>query len=122
MPSKEIKELRQSGRLEEALEMARNEFQADPENIWTKRNLSWVYYEYLKLNLSSENFEELLVWLNEIVALELPEEEKMLFDSLSFQIGKLLFAMSKEMPIPLQKIYQLFEFIRDFHFTKPSEG
>lgn len=122
MPSKEIKELRQSGRLEEALEMAQNEFQADPENIWTKRNLSWVFYEYLKLNLSSENFEEFLAWLNEIVALELPEEEKMLFDSLSFQIGKLLFTMSKEEPIPVQKIYQLFEAIRNFHFTKQSEG
>ena len=41
MPSKEIKELRQSGELEQALAMAQNELDAAPENIWGKRNISW---------------------------------------------------------------------------------
>ncbi len=122
MPSKEIKELRQSGKLSEALEMAKNEFQAEPENIWTKRNLSWVYYEYLKVNANFEHFEEFLSWLKELVALELPEDEKMLFDSLSFQLGKLLFGMAKVEPIPFQKIHHLLELVRGFHFTKPSDG
>ena len=48
MPAKEIKELRESGKLEEALIMAQNELEADPENIWGKRNLVWVYYAFLK--------------------------------------------------------------------------
>lgn len=122
MPSKEIKQLRQSGRLQEALEMAKNEFQAEPENIWTKRNLSWVFYEYLKVNSSFEKLGEFVHWLKELVALELPEDEKMLFDSLSFQVGKLLFGMAKVEPIPVQKIHQLFEWVQKFHFTKPSEG
>jgi tetratricopeptide (TPR) repeat protein len=122
MPAKEIKELRQSGRLEEALEMARNEYQADPQNIWTKRNLSWVYYEYLKANASVEKYNDFVSWLNQMVALELPEDEKMLFDSLSFQLGKLLFAMAKVEPIPIQKINQIFELVQNFHFTKPSDG
>jgi hypothetical protein len=51
MPSKEIKELRKVGRLYEALDMALAEMQEDPDNIWTKRNISWVYYEYLKQTL-----------------------------------------------------------------------
>jgi len=122
MPAKEIKELRQSGRLEEALEMAKFEFEANPENIWTKRNLSWVYYEYLKVNASTESFEDFVFWLNQLVDLQLPEDEKMLFDSLSFRIGKLLFALTKEEPIPVQKIKQLADLIRGFHFTKPSDG
>jgi tetratricopeptide (TPR) repeat protein len=122
MPAKEIKELRQSGRLEEALEMARNEYQADPQNIWTMRNLSWVYYEYLKANASVEKYNDFVSWLNQMVALELPEDEKMLFDSLSFQLGKLLFAMAKVEPIPIQKINQIFELVQNFHFTKPSDG
>ncbi|MCS5488886.1 DUF7017 domain-containing protein [Algoriphagus limi] len=122
MPAKEIKELRQSGRLEEALEMAKAEFDENPENIWTKRNLSWVYYEYLKTNASSENFEEFVIWLNQLVKLELPEGEKMLFDSLSFQIGKLLFALTKEESIPIQKIKLIADLIQNFHFSKPSDG
>ena len=122
MPAKEIKELRQTGRLEEALEMAKAEFEANPENIWTKRNLSWVYYEYLKINASAESFEGFVFWLNQLVELQLPEDEKMLFDSLSFQVGKLVFALSKEEPVPVQKIKQLADLICNFHFTKPSDG
>ncbi|MCH6198567.1 hypothetical protein MMU07_03175 [Aquiflexum sp. LQ15W] len=122
MPAKEIKELRQSGRLEEALEMAKAEFEANPENIWTKRNLSWVYYDYLKINASAESFEDFVYWLIQLVELQLPEDEKMLFDSLSFQGGKLVFALSKEEPVPVQKIKKLADLIQGFHFTKPSDG
>ena len=52
MPASEIKELRKSGQLEEALEMAQNELNLTPDNIWAKRNISWVYYEFLKANAS----------------------------------------------------------------------
>ena len=34
MPSKEIKELRQAGKLDEAYQMAMAELEAEPENIW----------------------------------------------------------------------------------------
>src|SRR5690606_31631615 len=106
----------------EAMKMAKAEFEEQPDNIWTKRNLSWVYYEHLKTNATAENFEEFVSWLNQLVELELPEDEKMLFDSLSFQIGKMLFALTKEEPVSIQKINQLLALVRNFHFTKPSEG
>ncbi|MEB2786503.1 DUF7017 domain-containing protein [Algoriphagus persicinus] len=122
MPAKEIKELRQSGRLEESMQMAKTEFEEQPDNIWTKRNLSWVYYEYLKNNASAENSEEFISWLNQLIELELPEDEKMLFDSLTFQLGKLLFTLAKLEPIPFQKVHGLFELVRNFQFTKPSDG
>jgi regulator of sirC expression with transglutaminase-like and TPR domain len=53
MPSKEIKELRQAGKLDEALTMAKAELEAQPDNIWGKRNISWVYYDLLKQNVAS---------------------------------------------------------------------
>jgi hypothetical protein len=84
MPAKEIKELRQSGKLNEALVMAKAEL-ADAMSplyineslagqlidikadlLWPKRNLSWVYYEYLKQNQSIENFENFISYLIEI--------------------------------------------------------
>jgi len=122
MPAKEIKELRQSGRLVEALQMAKTEYEESPENIWTKRNLSWVYHEYLKVNATAESIEEFISWLKQLVELKLPEDEKMLFDSLSFQLGKLLFSLAKVKPIPVQKIHQVLEATQNFHFTKPSDG
>lgn len=56
MASREIKELRQSGKLNEALEMALNEFNVNPDGIWERRNLSWVYYDFCKLYASHGDY------------------------------------------------------------------
>lgn len=168
MPAKEIKELRQAGKLEEALAMAKEEFEfasaninhetlfADLENIlatskalsklegtdfnyniqkeeikknlvhfeleWPKRNLSWVYYEYLKQSNAPDNFEEFLYWLNEIKNLDLPFGETMLFEKLCWQIGKMAFGLFKSNPVDVQKRIKLFETIKSFPFPKQTEG
>lgn len=122
MPAKEIKELRQAGKLEEALILAKAELQLEPDNIWSKRNISWVYYDYLKLNSSPEHFESFIVWLNEIKNLQLPQDEKMLFEQLAWQVGKMVFGLMKVLPLDYYKGTRLFEAIYTFHFPKPSEG
>ncbi len=122
MPAKEIKELRQAGKLEEALNLAKAELEAEPDNIWPKRNISWVYYDYLKLNSSPEHFDTFISWLNEIKNLQLPVEEKMLFEQLCWQIGKMAFSLLKTIPVDVHKGIRLFEAIESFHFPKPSEG
>jgi hypothetical protein len=122
MPSKEIKELRQSGRLEEALEMAQNELEAAPNNIWSKRNISWVYYEYLKANASINNYHVFIDYLTRLKELNLPEDDKMVIDNSAFQIGKLLFSIQKTEHPDYTKINQIFDTVKNFHFTKPSES
>jgi hypothetical protein len=122
MPSKEIKELRKVGRLYEALDMALAEMQEDPDNIWTKRNISWVYYEYLKQNCSAGGYGEFVKFLKKVSELDLPEDEKMLFDSLAFQIGKMIFALLKEYPVNNNRIKELFDISRRLHFSRTSES
>ena len=122
MPAKEIKELRLAGKLDEALSLAKIELEADPANVWSKRNISWVYYEYLKKNNTTEHFEDFIFWLNEIKNLELTHEEKMLFDQLCWQIGKLAFSFEKNNIQDQYKGIRLFEAIQSFHFPKPTEG
>lgn len=122
MPTNKIKELRQAGKLEEALNQAKAELASQPDNIWTKRNISWVYYDYLKQNTSPELFDSFLSWLSEIQNLHLPAEEKMLFDHLSWQIGAVVFKMAGNEPVPFDKIIQLLEIAKTFPYTKPSEG
>ena len=122
MPAKEIKELRQAGKLEEALNLAKAELQAEPDNIWPKRNISWVYYDFLKQNSSPEHFDAFISWLNEIKNLQLPVEEKMLFEQLCWQVGKMAFSLLKTTPVDLHKGIRLFEAIESFHFPKPAEG
>jgi hypothetical protein len=122
MPSKEIKELRQQGNLEAALEMAKAECIAEPDSIWPKRNISWVYYEYLKLNAHAGAFNEFLGWLKVIRDLNFTEEEKLLFGNVAWQIGKMGISMGKVIPLPQQQAAQLFEVFKSFHFPKGEEG
>ncbi|MEX2566379.1 MAG: hypothetical protein WD431_10585, partial [Cyclobacteriaceae bacterium] len=85
MSFKKIKELRQAGKLEEALKMANQAMEADPEDIWNKRATAWVYYEYLKKFSQPDSFEAFKENLLKIKDLQLPEDEKMVFDNSAWQ-------------------------------------
>ena len=133
MSFKEIKILRQAGKLEEALEMANKDLATDPENIWNKRSIAWVYYEFLKKDSHFDSFDLFKENLIKIKELNLPEEEKMIFDSCAWQIGKMVFSLneckSKTGVISLSDVFalpqrkdELFDIIKEFNFTKPSEA
>lgn len=122
MSFKEIKELRQAGKLDEALQMANQALEIEPENIWNKRAAAWVYYDYLKKTAQPALFEAFKENLIKIYELQLPEDEKMVFDNCAWQIGSLVFGLQKAEHVDYGKINELFEIIKDFHFTKPSEA
>src|SRR5690606_18266648 len=52
----------------------------------------------------------------------LPEAEVMIFDTSAYQVGSMLFKIQNSEPIDYSKINQIFDIIKDFHFTKPSES
>lgn len=124
MSFNEIKELRQAGKLDEALEMVNQAMEAEPENIWNKRAAAWVYYDYLKKfsqpdTFDFDAFKENLIKIKD---LQLPEDEKMVFDNCAWKVGKMVFDLQGGNHVDYEKINALFEIIREFHFTKPSEA
>ncbi len=121
MSFREINELRHAGKLDEALQMAKKALEADPKNIWNKRAAAWVYYDFLKKYSQSDSFDTFRHNLIKIKDLQLPEDEKMVFDNCAWQIGKLVFALQKTEQVDYLKINELFDIIKNFHFTKPSE-
>ena len=86
MPAKEIKELRQAGKLDEAFAMSKAELEAEPANIWGKRNLSWVLYA--QLDASASNLSAFLSKIDELKQLALPDTEEMFFENISIVISK----------------------------------
>ena len=122
MSFKEIKELRQAGKLDEAMILATQALMAEPDNIWNKRGIAWVYYEYLKKYAQPDSFDGFKENLIKMKELQLPEDEKMLFDNCAWQIGKIVFSLVKIEPVDHSKVNELFEIIRAFHFTKPAEA
>lgn len=122
MSFKEINELRKAGKLDEALHMANHALEAAPADIWNKRAAAWVYYDYLKKSAQPDSFDVFKENLIKIRDLQLPEDEKIVFDNCAWQIGMLLFALQKQESVDHGKVNDLFEIIRDFYFTKPSEA
>ncbi|MDR3244895.1 MAG: hypothetical protein LBT50_00500 [Prevotellaceae bacterium] len=121
MSAKEVKELRKAGRLNEALEMALLDLKTEPDNIWSKRSISWVYYEFAKKNLDVIYFETFIKYLGEISDLQLPAEENMIFDSLAWLVVKNGYGLLKEKEPDINKVTTLLNYIKTFHLTKPSE-
>ena len=122
MPAKEIKELRQAGQLEEALIMAQAELDSEPENIWAKRNIGWVYYEYLKLSGETANIDDFLNWLNKLKNLNLPEAENMLIDNIAWKIGSFVFKYYKSNQPNYSKLLELRDISMSFNYKKTSEA
>ena len=122
MSFKEVKELRQSKKLSEAYTLAKEDLSNGPEDIWNKRSLAWVLYDYLKINSSEEQYELFVKYLKELKELDLPENENMIYDNSAWQIGKLIFDIYKNQQTDYNKIDQIFSIITNFHFSKPSEA
>lgn len=122
MSIREVIQLCKADRLDEALQIVSANLESDPENIWNKRAAAWVYYDYLKKNAQPELYEAFKDNLIKIKDLQLPEDEKMVFDNCAWQIGSLVFALQNTEHVDYGKINELFEIIRDFNFTKPSEA
>ncbi|MCG8807436.1 hypothetical protein G1K57_04550 [Tenacibaculum finnmarkense] len=123
MASKEVTVLRKSGDIENALIMAQKDLQQEPDNIWCKRAIAWVYFEFLKRNTTKNKVDEFIEYLTKFTQLNLSKGEEMVCDSIAFQIGKIVYDISKdEKSINHTKITQIFELIKEINFTKKSEA
>jgi hypothetical protein len=119
MPAKEIKELRQAGKLEEAYAMAKAELEADLSNIWGKRNLSWVLYA--QLDELASNLDAFLAKINEVKVLDLPASEEMFFENISIVISKAARAITHEAPLDTNKMHHLFDSIKELPLKRNSK-
>jgi hypothetical protein len=119
MPAKEIKELRQAGKLAEAYTMAKAELESDLSNIWGKRNLSWVLYA--QLDELASNFNAFIEKINEVKELDLPASEEMFFENISIVISKAARAITHEPTLDVNKIHHLFDSIKELPLKRNSK-
>jgi len=119
MPAKEIKELRQAGKLEEAYTMAKVELEADLSNIWGKRNLSWVLYA--QLDELASNLDAFIVKINEVKELDLPASEEMFYENISIVIAKAARVITHEPILDINKMHRLFDSIKELSLKRNSK-
>ncbi len=122
MAFKKVKELRAAVKIEEALEMAKKDLELKPDDIWCKRSIAWVFYDQLKHAVEQKDLNKLKIQLKNINSLNLPEEEHMIFDSVAFQLGKLIFSSVKPNESCAPLLDNVFDQIKAMSFSKPSEA
>jgi hypothetical protein len=123
MSFKEAKELRLNGRLAEALAMATADLESDPDNVWNKRSISWVYYDYLKLHSTKEGYSDFMIYFEKLISLELEIDDiKMLHENVAIQLGKLIYALYKVNDVDYSKIDSLFEKAQVLKIGRPSKA
>lgn len=71
--SREINRLRKSGKLGEALELARQQFQQFPEDIWLIRAYGWTLRDCLKKSEKENDLDRMKSFLEEFDMLQIPE-------------------------------------------------
>lgn len=121
MPSSQVKELRKNGQLQEALTMALQDFEKDPENLWNKRALSWVYYDLLKKHAEEHNYASFIETLEKVKEMAIPADEKMFFENLAWPLSTMFRFLAKENTKDYGKISSLYRLTKEFRIPRPAK-
>lgn len=132
MSFQEVKNLRKSGKLREAYQLAMKNLKdcaeaGDSEKtLWAKRAMSWVLYDYLKgyTGVLSDRFDssiysKALKVIDNVKKLQLAADEQMFFEQFCWQVGKILSALDNETQV--NEIKQLFSKIKEFDLSVSYE-
>ncbi len=114
--SQEVTKLRKAGKIDEALELAQKLIEQNPENIWNRRALAWVYYELLKKAAEEKNTDTFIDYLVLINKLDLPADEKIFFKSIAWEIAKYVNSNNFEN----EQLDFLFNEMQKMPFPKPE--
>lgn len=76
----------------------------------------------MKINASLEKIDHFHTSLLEIIKLNLPEEDKLLGDTISFQIGKLFFNLLKTEKFNHDKAFKIYELTKRLSFSGKTDG
>lgn len=124
MPYREIKDLRMSGQLEAALEMALSEYEENPEGEWERRNLSWVYYDFCKRAADQGDWDSFKEHISKLTDYDFVQEDQMLNNSLTWCLLKIsrsvLRKYSNQKDIN-QVLDQLYVYAQALNLTRPGK-
>jgi hypothetical protein len=119
---KEIGDLRKSGQLDAAYELASAWLTNEPDNVWAKRAMSWVRYERLKMTTKTDALDDFLdEWkaLNALIAIN-PDDEVMLTTNVTWQAVSRLFAV-REQDATTELLNSIFTSLQQWTLERPSE-
>lgn len=95
MNSRTVFELRREGRIQEALNMALQLYQIDPEDAWNQSALAWPLIDMCKAALAQNNLIEAQKYFNQLVAIKFTSVEDIITSQIAFLKPKIDINYSK---------------------------
>lgn len=116
----DITTLRKSGKLNEAYQTAQKLFDENPADIWNRRNLAWVVYDFAKQKAALETSEQFFKCIDKLLELQMPEDEEVFHNSVAFLLRSMASAAVRAEKQDQKFFDNLFSRIKLLKIHKPS--
>lgn len=84
--SKNITNLRRAGNLNEAYRVAQAALDARPDDVWCKKDMAWVLYDFAKQKATVDTKEQFVRCLDKLLEVDLPEDDDVFYNSVGFLV------------------------------------
>lgn len=113
-----------AGQIQEAYDLAKTDWEANPGNVWTQREMGWALYYLIRKDAENGLYDQLLAHIDELQSLDQLNltNDAMIFENVIFWIG--YFAKKHLPPTGIDtpaRLSTLFAKLRGYTFM-PSNG
>lgn len=115
-----ITNLRKAGNLNAAYEIAKKNLDEKPDDIWNKRNMAWVLYDFAKQKATAETKDQFLKCLDKLIETDLPDDEEVFYQSTGFLARGMAATMIRAGNEDNEFLNALFERIKHLKIKKKS--
>ncbi len=115
-----ITNLRKAGNLNAAYEIAKKNLDEKPDDIWNKRNMAWVLYDFAKQKATAETKDQFLKCLDKLIETDLPDDEEVFYQSTGFLARGMAATMIRAGNEDNEFFNSLFERIKHLKIKKKS--
>ena len=112
-----------AGQIQEAYDIAIADWEADPTNVWTQREVGWALYYMIKADTERRDFDSLMEHIEKLKSLDMLtiESDNLIYDNVLFSIGWFIRNISLNDQTAFSKLSGIFHALRDYKFS-PSKG
>lgn len=104
---KEITAMCKAGQVAEAYELAKADYEADPQNVWTQRELGWALYYKLRNNAENNERQMFYTYMEELSGLDLlnVENDVYIFDNVIWKLVEIIKQIPDDRTDEIERIY-----------------
>ena len=84
--SKNVTNLRKAGNLNEAFRVAQAALDAHPDDLWCKKDMAWVLYDFAKQKATVDTKEQFVRCLDKLLEVDLPEDDDVFYNGVGFLV------------------------------------